>query len=305
MSGLPAIEDASLGDLPGAAALMNIVHDDHLTSLAAWRHHIESEPARAQRRLWKATAAETLVGWSSAALDTHTTTPGVAFVGATLHPEHRGRGLGTALLRAAEQHALAHGARILRAGSRDEEAARRLATRFGYRHTFTERISWLDLTTLPPAPGPPDGVELRSFDEVGPEAVHRVDATATLDVPEDVPWDDMPFEQWVREFWESPTVDRELSMAAVVDGEVVSITMLRVDRESGRAENDITGTLPEYRGRGLARLVKHASLHRAARLGITDVFTSNDETNAGMLAVNTALGYRARSCRLSWRREIS
>jgi GNAT superfamily N-acetyltransferase len=90
----------------------------------------------------------------------------------------------------------------------------------------------------------------------------------------------------------------------VTDGAVVAITMIRVDVETGRAENDITGTLPEYRGRGLAHLVKLESLRRVAAKGVTKVFTENDETNASMLAVNTRLGYRPHSSRLSWKRTV-
>ena len=44
---------------------------------------------------------------------------------------------------------------------------------------------------------------------------------------------------------------------------------------------------------------------RAAALGIAEVFTFNDETNAAMLAVNTKLGYRPHSQRLSWLKELS
>jgi mycothiol synthase len=301
---VPEIEPASIDDLPAAAALMNVVYDDGMNSVAAWRHRISTEPERAHRRMFKATAAGEVVGWATALFDTHTTTPGVTFVGSTVHPDHRGRGLGAALLAAGEEHVLAHGATLLRSWSRDEEPARRLATRFGYRHTFTTRISRLLLATLPPAPEPPAGVELRSFDEVGPEAVHHVDAIASRDIPEDVPWDDLQFEPWLAEFWESPTLDRGASVAAVVAGEVVAITYLRIDRETGRAENDLTGTLPHARGRGLAKLVKHHSLRRAAELGIAEVFTVNDETNAAMLAVNTALGYRPHSAQLAWLREV-
>ena len=45
---------------------------------------------------------------------------------------------------------------------------------------------------------------------------------------------------------------------------------------------------------GLARLLKSHSLHRAAEAGATRAITDNDETNAPMLAVNKALGYRPR-----------
>jgi len=302
---LPEIAEATLDDLEAGVALTALVYPDELGSVAAWRHRLAVEPERAHRRMLKATAGGHLVGWAAGALDTHTTTAGAAFVNASVHPAHRGRGLGGALAAAAEAHVLAHGATIIRGSSFDEQAARRLATGLGFRNTAVRRISRLDLTTLTPAPPPPAGVEVRSFAEVGPEAVHPVDVLVTMDVPEDVVWDDMPYEPWLREFWESPTLDHDASTAAVVDGEVVAITMLHTERTRGRAENDITGTLPAYRGRGLARLVKHHSLERAAALGIAEVFTFNDETNAAMLAVNTRLGYRSHSQRLAWLKQIS
>jgi mycothiol synthase len=305
VSGIPDIEDATFDDLPGAVELMNAVHDDSIFTVAGWRHALESRPARGQLRLFKATVDGVVVGWASGSLDTHTSTEGVAWVGATVHPEHRGRGLGGQLLEAAESHALGIGATFLRVGSRDEEPARRLATGHGYQQTHVQRTSMLDPRTLVEEAAPPPGVELRSFAEIGePEPIWRVDATATLDIPNDDTWDHLPLEEWTREFWESPTVDRDASIAAVVDGEVVAITMLHVDVDTGRAENDITGTLPAYRGRGLAKLVKLESLRRVAAMGVTRVFTENDETNAAMLAVNTRLGYRPHSSRLSWKRIV-
>jgi GNAT superfamily N-acetyltransferase len=54
-------------------------------------------------------------------------------------------------------------------------------------------------------------------------------------------------------------------------------------------EREAEPTVPQHRGRGLARLVKLAALHRAAERGITTAYTGNDEANA---PVNTRLGYR-------------
>ena len=45
--------------------------------------------------------------------------------------------------------------------------------------------------------------------------------------------------------------------------------MIRIDRPSGRAQNNLAGTLREFRGRGLATLLKSHSLRRAAELGAT------------------------------------
>jgi RimJ/RimL family protein N-acetyltransferase len=51
----------------------------------------------------------------------------------------------------------------------------------------------------------------------------------------------------------------------------------------------MTATVPEHRGRGLARLAKITALRRA---GARFAYTGNDESNLPMLAVNTRLGYR-------------
>jgi GNAT superfamily N-acetyltransferase len=112
----------------------------------------------------------------------------------------------------------------------------------------------------------------------------------------------MTLAQWSARFWRSPIVDDDCSLVAYVGGELAGLTMLRVDRATGRAHNNITGVRRAHRGRGLARLLKSHSLHRAGELGATVAATENDETNAPMLAVNTALGYRPSSRRVEWER---
>jgi GNAT superfamily N-acetyltransferase len=299
------IEEAEPEDLPGAVGLMNLVYTDSALSLEQYRHFVATRPARAVRKQFKAVIDGELVGWGIGGLHTNTSTPGVAFVGVTVHPGFRGRGLGTALLDVAEQHVLANAATSVRADSPDDRDARQFASRRGYRHTFTRRISSVDPRTVPEVAPLPTGVELvpfAAFDDPAP--IHHVDVISSRDVPGDDAWDHMPLDEWTRQYWESPSVDREASMTAVVDGTVASITMIHLDRATGRAENDITGTLPEFRGRGLAQLVKHRSLRRAGELGVTVVFTENDETNEPMLAVNTKLGYRLCSARLTWVRDF-
>ena len=64
----------------------------------------------------------------------------------------------------------------------------------------------------------------------------------------------------------------------------------------------MTGTLRDYRGRGLALLVKRATLVNAARRGVEFVSTENDETNGPMLRVNEKLGYRPAGSTLRWSR---
>jgi GNAT superfamily N-acetyltransferase len=95
------------------------------------------------------------------------------------------------------------------------------------------------------------------------------------------------------------------SFAAVEEGSVLSFTMLTADLESRRGFTDSTGTMPQARGRGLATAVKLASLRWAAANGITSVWTTNDETNAPMLAVNGRLGYRPSARRVEYARDTN
>jgi RimJ/RimL family protein N-acetyltransferase len=63
-----------------------------------------------------------------------------------------------------------------------------------------------------------------------------------------------------------------------------------------------TGTMRAHRGRGLASAVKLASIEWAARNGIVQLATRNDETNAPMLAINRRLGYRPAARRVEYLR---
>ena len=100
------------------------------------------------------------------------------------------------------------------------------------------------------------------------------------------------YEEWLDFVWDNPLFTREGSFGAVVDGRVAAVTLLLVNTDIGRGVNMFTGTAREHRGQGLALAVKLASTNWAADHGITQLVTTNDETNAPMLALNRRLGYR-------------
>ena len=74
--------------------------------------------------------------------------------------------------------------------------------------------------------------------------------------------------------------------------EPAALGFLTVDLERRVAYNILTATFPAYRRRGLALLVKLASIRWAAENGIERVLTENDAENASVLALNKRLGYR-------------
>jgi GNAT superfamily N-acetyltransferase len=295
------IREASIDDAPAAAELLALVNPEFVTTADGTRHDMTTSPPEALRRWWCAEDDGQLVGWSSAGLVVETSEPGAAWIRVIVNPAYRKRGLGGELLSVAERHAASIGAIRLHAWSRGDDATATFARSRGYAQTSSNDTLVVDPRTVAP-PGQQAGVELLPFTafEHDPSPIHHVDTVSVLDEPGELTFDELPLDLWLDNFWGHPLLDREASAVALVDGVPATVTFLQTNRDAGRGTNNGTGTLPDYRGRGLATLAKRASLSRAAELGITAVYTGNDVTNAPMQAINRKLGYAACSTMLSW-----
>ena len=286
------IREATIDDAPAVARLSTVVYPAELTTGRALRHMWSSVPARARRRMWAAEHYGELVGFAAAVLQHTSAEPGAAVGNVYVHPELRRRGIGAALWEPVEEHLAAIGGTHVNSFGLDEEPSRRFMAARGFEVTFVQRMSRLDLSSLAPPPPVPDGVELVPYTALeDARPIYELEVEALRDVPVDQPLDDVRWEEWVERWWAHPELDRHSSLLALVDGEPASFTMLLSDEESSRTVSGMTGTARRFRGRGLALLVKHHALARAAARGIAVALTENDEQNAPMLAVNVRLGY--------------
>ncbi|MFI7599097.1 GNAT family N-acetyltransferase [Actinoplanes sp. NPDC049681] len=248
-------------DAAGVVALRAVVYPYLVKGVEATRRAITGSQ-------WVAVEDSEIVGWVAA----HGQTISLLHV----HPDHRGRGIGTELLAVARRHVT--------------EPARVFALPeflgFARRHGFTPsreiRYAAVDLTHFPRASS-----DLPRLRDVDLTELHRAYAEATADEPGDVPPAPVPYDRWRAEFWDNPDADTDAGTVAVRDGRPVAFSLLL--RDGDRAWSDMTATLPAYRGLGLAYEVKRAALGRCrARVA----YTSNDAANRPMLAVNARLGYR-------------
>lgn len=235
-----------------------------------------------------------------------TSDTGPAFANLTVAAAHRGRGIGGALLDAAEEHLAAVGAHTVYAWAADEPAAERFATRRGYRPGSSLGFLRLDLTgALPPVPELPAGVRLlpASAWADDPRPLHEADQEGFRDEPGDVASDEISFADWLAVTWNRPDFDPELSTVPVVDGEVAGLLIVETD-DRGRYWSAGTGIRRAFRGRGLATAAKAHSLRLARERGHREAYTSNDRDNAPMLAVNRRLGYEPCATERRWIREL-
>jgi GNAT superfamily N-acetyltransferase len=295
------IREGTLDDIPRAAAMRQRAWPDRIVTAEGKRHSLEHCPERARLAMFAYEQDDDIVGWATASLDWVQSDPTRGQLAIAVDPAGRGEGIGGALAVAADAHLTRIGVTTTRAGSLDEPAARALAARRGFGQVAASSVSAVDPRTVEPRPVPNE-VRLVPFAEIeDPRPVYELDLEASRDIPNET-FDSVTFEEWQSELWRSPFLDDDASLAGYVDGELAAVTIIRIDRASGRAQNNLAGVRRRFRGRALALLLKSHSLRRAAELGVTIAITDNDETNAPMLAVNTKLGYRPFARRLEWER---
>jgi GNAT superfamily N-acetyltransferase len=248
-----------------------------------------------------------IIGTAQVGLAYDSPEPGQGYVNVYVHPERTGRGAGALLVATAEERLAALGATKLFAWVPDSPGNRAFAEKRGYRPSRSAHFLRLDLAngTLPPRQEPPADVELRKGSDFAddPRPVFLLDAETLADEPSDIGHEFTDFEAWLQETWNHPLFSAELTSVAVVDGRPAAFSMARTDG-SVRYGTVMTGTARAHRGRGLAKLAKNDSLHRARAAGLTEAFTGNDEGNGPMLAINKWFGYEIGATEVHYVREL-
>jgi GNAT superfamily N-acetyltransferase len=286
-----------------ATAVSAIFHEEeipHPVTPAGVQHWHVAQPERARARAWVAEEDGRVLGIGESRLRWTTSAEGVGEVWVYVTPAARGRGLGCALYAETERHARNAGARVLESWSYTDAGNALLEAR-GFRISATERISLLEpaeadtseFEELKVAKAE-EGFALVPLREVldRPAELHRVYAAAAADIPEHFREDDVRLEEWRRERLEHPQLSGEASFVVVKERTPVALAFVELDEPAGLAANELTGTLPEFRRRGLARLAKLAMIRWAAEHGIAAMLTGNAEVNVGMIRLNESLGYR-------------
>jgi len=233
-----------------------------------------------------------------------------AFVNVVVHPEHRRRGIGTALLRHAAERAREHGRSALGGDALLGSAGDAFATRTGAKPGIVAAIRVLDVGAVPPglvsglradAAARAAGYSLVSW--TGPVPEERLDGIARLmEAMNDAPWD------YEDETWDAERVrtrinerlaragTRRHTVAAVSDetGELAAFSVLLVDPEHPEwgLQGD-TGVLRHHRGHRLGMLVKTAMLEwlATAEPRLRRIETDNAASNSYMISINEQLGF--------------
>jgi GNAT superfamily N-acetyltransferase len=244
----------------------------------------------------------------------------VAHVDLAVHPGHRRRGVGTALLAEGERLAGAAGRASLIAEV-DEPgpgtAGRAFALRHGWacdlQETRRDLLLPVDEARLAAleAAAASEGYDMVTWRDRTPDDLLEDRALLERRMSTDAPSGDVPVEE---EDWDAARVREQeaasaargrtvLSAGAVRDGRLVAFTDLHVPLEQpGRAHQGGTLVLREHRGHRLGARIKAAVLRELAATlpEVRRISTYNSDGNRPMVAVNEALGFRRAGGLSTW-----
>lgn len=229
----------------------------------------------------------------------------------TVHPQARGRGLGTQVARELERVARREARTTVTFGTTDRNPdGEAFARHLGAQPALPMRVSRLDMTALDARQlrawqTRPDGDEYRLhvWTVVPDEYLERV--VDMMMVMNTAPKGDLDMDDWVI----TPQMVREWEAMIAEAGET-RLLMAAEHLPSGRLDGytevfwdqhrapllyqGATAVRPEARGLGLGKWLKAAMLEHAAQEcpGIHWVQTNNANVNAAMLGINVALGFQ-------------
>jgi GNAT superfamily N-acetyltransferase len=289
----PRIRPFQTSDAEATMPLFREVLHEVVVTPAGLVHFLERQPERAAMRAWVADLNGEVVGFADARLRWALAVEGIGALWIGVLPAHRRRGLGTRFYELAATHLSTRGARRVESMYREgDEEGGAFAARLGFEDGRLEQFWALEVPAGFREPQPrPEATVVRLREVRGRERdLFDLCRAAERDMPDDYPRD-LVFDEWLPEALGNPELDLELSAVVLVDDRLASFAWLSTDVEGKRAANEMTGTDPEFRRRGFARLAKEATIHWAAKAGIRTILSSNDTTNADMLALNEHLGY--------------
>ena len=206
-----------------------------------------------------------------------------------VHPESRGKGVGTELA----QLALRDTSRVEAWSHADHPAAAKIAARLGIPRERELRIMSRP-TSLPLAePVVPDGVRIRTFEPSDEAALLEINAHAFATHPEQGHMTSEDFRERVNEPWFNA---EGLFLAVPDDPTDTSIlgfhwTKVHVDEDPPYGEVYVVATSPKAAGRGLGNLLTNVGLRHLAAQGLDEVILYVDGDNLNALAVYDRQGF--------------
>ena len=215
-----------------------------------------------------------------------------------VHPDARGRGIGTELARAALQDA----PRVEAWSHADHPAAARIAERFGLRRERDLRIMARPTSEPVHLMDIPPGIAVRTFTSADSDAVLAINAHAFATHPEQGHMTIEDFLERTSEPWFDPD-GLFLAVSSENPAEVFGFHWTKVHRDENPPYGEVyvVAVSPKAAGRGLGTLLTQVGLQHLAQTGVGEVILYVDGDNDSAIAVYEGQGFRVRRTETQYR----
>jgi mycothiol synthase len=238
-----------------------------------------------------------------------------------VRPDHRGLGIGRALVTALESGLRDAGARMMLAYTNElEHGYNHFLWRAGFTQTMRGYPQWLSLQSFDLNRFHVDwdairdaGLEFRTLSEVRFEwdcaqKLYDLYCIVENDVPRvDDFYVPKSFEAFCADIFDAPSsLPDGVTLAVRVHDwgmEYVGCNILYLDSGARVLHNGLTGVRREARGLGLALALKLKGIEFAQRNGFEGITSYNASTNTAILNLNAKIGFERQPATIEWRKE--
>ncbi len=296
-------------DLEHVVDIQNSCYPEHRQSLGEARHHLAIwDHARFfSRRLVAADGAGAIIGSGRIHHVTDEFHPHKYYIDLAVLSTVRRQGIGTTLLDALIEIARGRRAIGVRAGVPRETMTD--SVEFLRRRGFVEaERGWESILEVAAFPlesfgttearvraagiGVTTLAEAMAHDATALRRAHALAVACDLDIPSADPSTETSYDLFVARDVQAPNALPDAFFLATDGGRFVGTSFL-IQRlaDPGVLTQGLTGVLREYRGRGIATVLKLHAVRYAQMHGYREIRTFNHSANAAMLRVNEALGF--------------
>lgn len=214
-------------------------------------------------------------------------------------PGYRRQGIGAAILEHLMELAKAQGYPIAAADA-DDPGSAAFAEHFGFEEVDRQVEQVRAIGSDEPIPAaqlaalvPPVAIwSVEQRPELWERAYHEIGTEGLADMAVSAPMK-VSLAEWESEWIADPAAT---FLALDADGRIIGTAGLLADAGvAGRAEQGFTTVRRDWRGKGVASLLKRWTLHWASRNGLTEVYTWTQRGNADMRRLNEHLGFVTRT----------
>jgi mycothiol synthase len=308
-------------DYPNLANLKNTIDPEWPVSAELLEHWDRSHNPEHHLARFVLEQDNNLVACAETGHDSHAFEEGEFLLSIQVHPDYRERGLGKQLYQYLLAHLESMEPKLLQVFTQeDKKAGVTWLGREGYTlvwKRYPSKVETKDFDfskyegleqTLKHS-----SIKIKSLaDLTDPKAnqqLWELDWLLMRDVPMGVTLTKRSFEQWMKEEVDDPEFLKEACMIAVdpkrddpLTGGFIGYTSLM--RGIGFYVIGMTGVLKDYRGKGVAKALKLATMRYVAAHGGGELRTINDPPNQVMLGMNTALGFKRQPSYLRFQKAL-